>query len=59
MKKIKIITYTNVRFLEDEVNKFIANHDVTGIQFQMVNQANYTVSTKFSVMIVYEEREGE
>ena len=57
MKKIKIITYTNVGFLEDEVNKFIANRDVTDIQFQMLNQGNHMVSTKFSVMIVYEDKE--
>ena len=57
MKKIKIITDTNIHLLEDEVNKFISDREVTDIQFQMVKQGNHIISTKFSVMIVYEEKE--
>ena len=57
MKKIKIITYTDIHLFEDEVNKFISYHEVTDIQFQMVNLGGNTISTKFSAMIVYEEKE--
>lgn len=57
MKKIKIITDTDIHLLEDEVNKFISDREVTDIQFQMVNPGNNTISTKFSAMIVYEEKE--
>ena len=55
MKKGKIITSDNYHYMShtnDAINEFIADKNITDIQFQATSRQHATV---YAVMIVYEE----
>lgn len=53
MTKIKIISNWNPDTTEYEVNSFIANHNVTSMQFQASGSSGS--GRTYAVMIIYEE----
>lgn len=55
MKKITIISHEGEFTFTDAINRFIANHDVTDIQYQMGCIGDYG-RLIYSAMIIYETR---
>lgn len=57
MKKIKIFDHKNEMVLEEDVNRFLADHpaSVSDIQYRMSDDGKY--SLMHSVMIIYEDEE--
>ena len=53
MKKIEIFSSGSAENLKDDVNQFMATHDVTDIQFK-VSAGDYRLPT-YAVMVIYEE----
>jgi hypothetical protein len=58
MKKVEIIVSDYGLGLENKINDFLSDHNVTGIQYQMSASGDCGMPI-FSAMIVYEEEQKE
>lgn len=53
MMKVEMMSNPLLRCLQDDVNKFVADHNVMDIQFEMSKGSHD--NAVYAVMIVYEE----